>query len=231
MAIRKRQAYFVTGTDTDCGKTFVSAALLRAAAQRGHSCLGLKPVAAGGVDAGGQWQNEDALALMEASTVKLSYQEVNPFCLRHPVSPHIAASLEGRRLSLTQVCGITRGSMMQRADLMLVEGAGGWRVPLNEREFLSGVARELGLPAILVVGLRLGCLSHAFLTAEAIRNDGVRLAGWVGTQLDPDMACLDENVRTLTDRFAAPCIGILPFAKDGVADLSGIDLGVILPEA
>lgn len=225
---RKRRAYFVTGTDTDCGKTYATCALLRAAQTAGFTSVGLKPVAAGGLEQDGKLRNEDALALMEASSIQLSYQEVNPFCLREPLAPHIAAKREGRSLGLSQVAGITRGSLMQRVDLVLVEGAGGWRVPLNDREFLSGLAKELQLPVIMVVGLRLGCLSHAFMTAEAIRNDGLRLAGWIGSQVDPDMSAMEENLETLKGRFAAPCLGVLPYSQS--PDLSLLDVHALLPE-
>lgn len=204
-------AFFITGTDTSVGKTTVSCALLAAAAAQGLTTLALKPVAAGCEQTPEGWRNEDALALMAVMTEPLSYEEVNPIALPAPLSPHLAAREAGRRLTIRQLAGFCRGSLTRRAGLALVEGAGGWRVPLNEREMLSALPRELGLPVILVVGLRLGCINHTVLTAEAILRDGVRLAGWVANVLDPDMAAQEENLATLRDMLPAPCLGVLPW--------------------
>lgn len=211
-----RRAFFVTGTDTGIGKTYAACALLRTASASGLSTLGLKPVAAGCGETAGGLRNEDALALMDASTVKLDYTQVNPLALRAPLSPHLAAAREGRWVRSTQITGLVRGALMQgRADFALVEGAGGWRVPLNEHETLADVARELALPVLLVVGLRLGCLNHALLTAEAIRHDGLKLAGWIANGIDPHMDAREENIDTLRDRIAAPLLGVLPFGAEG----------------
>lgn len=205
-------AYFVTGTDTDIGKTFVATALLAAARQQGLTTLGLKPIAAGCQETADGLRNDDALALLAASTVTpLSYQEVNPVALAAACSPHIAAREAGRRITIVQLAGYCRGSLSRRADLTLVEGAGGWRVPLNDREILSALPKELGLPVILVVGMRLGCINAALLTAEALIRDGLRLAGWVANVLDPEMAYLDDNLQFLTQRLPAPCLGQLPW--------------------
>lgn len=211
-----RRAFFVTGTDTGVGKTYAACALLRAASAAGLSTLGLKPVAAGCEETDGGLRNEDALALMAASTVALPYAQVNPFALRAALAPHIAAAQEGRRLRSAQITGLVRGALMQgRADFTLVEGAGGWRVPLNENETLADVARELALPVLLVVGIRLGCINHALLTAEAIRHDGLRLAGWVANAIDPQMEAQQENIDTLRERLAAPLLGVVPFGAEG----------------
>lgn len=205
------KAYFIAGTDTGVGKTTVSCALLAAAKAQGKTTLALKPIASGCEQTPQGLRNEDALALMAEMTEPLIYEQVNPVALPDPLSPHLAAARVGRRLSVQQLTGFCRGSLMQRADFKLVEGAGGWRVPLNEREMLSALPKELGLPVILVVGLRLGCLNHAILTAEAIFKDGVRIAGWVGNVLDPDMAALEENIATLKNLFGPPCLGVLPW--------------------
>jgi dethiobiotin synthetase len=139
---------------------------------------------------------------------------VNPVALSAALAPHIAAALENRRVRVTQVVGLLRGAMMQaRADITLIEGAGGWRVPLNEQETLADLAREMKAPVILVVGLRLGCINHALLTAEAIRRDGLVLAGWVANTLDPDMPAREQNIATLASALAAPCLGVLPFVE------------------
>lgn len=223
-------AYFVTGTDTGVGKTTVTVALLAAAAARGLRTLALKPVAAGAVPTPQGLRNEDALALRAAMTVPLAYEEVNPVLLPAPLSPHLAARQAGRRVSVAQLAGFCRGALQHRADLALVEGAGGWRVPLNEHELLSGLPHTLTLPVILVVGLRLGCLNHALLTAEAIARDGLRLAAWVGNTVDPHMTARDDNVATLQRLLPAPCLGVLPWqeAATPAVHAARLDLGPLL---
>ncbi len=201
------KCYFVTGTDTEVGKTAVSCALLRAAASAGLSTAAVKPVAAG-CDA--QGRNEDALQLMEAMTASLPYEQVNPVALEAAIAPHIAAAAEGRRVQVSRLAGLCRGVMMSDADLVLVEGAGGWRVPVSPRETLADLARELGIGVVLVVGMRLGCLNHALLTAEAIRRDGLELVGWVANQPGERMNCHEQNFDTLRMMLPAPCLGELP---------------------
>ena len=196
-----RQAFFVTGTDTDAGKTHVCCALLRAAAAAGCSTVGMKPVAAGASETAAGLRNEDALLLQAVSTVQLPYAQLNPVCLPVPVSPHIAARLAGRNVAVDRLAGLCRGVLAQRAQLTLIEGAGGWRVPLNEREYLSGLAQVLQLPVLLVVGMRLGCLNHALLSAEAIARDGLRLAGWVANCREPALAHYLANRDTLSAAF------------------------------
>jgi dethiobiotin synthetase len=203
--------FFISGTDTGVGKTLVACGLLRAAALRGLRTLAIKPVAAGAELTENGLRNEDAVMLMAAMTEVLPYQQVNPVLLEPAIAPHIAAEKVGRRITVSQLAGICRGVMMQPADLVLIEGAGGWRVPLNRHELLSGLASELQAPVILVVGMKLGCINHALLTAEAIRADGLRLAGWVANQIDPDMSCFEENLATLNAMLDAPCIGVVPY--------------------
>ncbi len=208
------QNIFITGTDTGVGKTLVTAALLHRAQQRGLKAYGLKPVAAGCTLTAEGLRNEDALLLMQYGSVKLPYDQINPFALAAAKAPHLAAAEEKRRLSLDRIEGLCRGALAVRADLRLVEGAGGWRVPLNDRENLSGLPQRLQMPVILVVGLRLGCLNHALLTAEAIVRDGLRLAGWVANQVDPTMVSVEENIETLKFRLPAPCLGVVPWLED-----------------
>lgn len=204
-------AYFITGTDTDVGKTLVATAWLQAANERGLSTLGLKPVAAGCERTAEGLRNADALALHAASSLRpLYYEEVNPVALPDACSPHLAARHAGRRPTVSQVVGFCRGSLSRRAGLTLIEGAGGWRVPLNDIEFMSAIAVTLRLPVVLVVGVRLGCLNAAFLTAEAIRRDGLELAGWVANVRDPGMLALDENIASLAQGLKAPCLGVVP---------------------
>src|SRR5690554_5718867 len=201
--------FFVTGTDTEVGKTWVSCRLLEQAQQAGLSSYGLKPVAAGCDDTADGPKNEDALALMAASSVKLRYDQVNPVALKAAIAPHLAARDEQRSLSAERLAGYVRGTLMShKADLILVEGVGGWRVPLNDREPLSKVPHLLGLPVILVVGMRLGCINHALLTAEAIQRDGLALAGWVANDMGRPMARLEDNVATLEGILPAPRIAV-----------------------
>ncbi len=208
---RLPRKFFVAGTDTDCGKTFVSCVLLHAAAKQGLSTIGMKPVAAGAETTEQGLRNDDALRLQAAASVQLPYEQVNPVCLPAAVSPHLAAAQAGKRLQVQRISGFCQGVLMKRADLTLIEGAGGWRVPISEHEFMSDLARALNLPVILVVGMKLGCLNHALLTAEAIVRDGLTLAGWIATQRDPHMALLQENLQTLQEALPFPCLGSIPF--------------------
>jgi dethiobiotin synthetase len=206
-------AFFVTGTDTGAGKTLVSAALLLAAARRGVRSLGLKPIASGSEpDPHGRLRNEDALALQAAASVKLPYEEVNPVTLGPAIAPHLAAAEAAIRLRAADVAARCRAvARANPHELLLIEGAGGWRVPLNADESFADIPRALGIPVVLVVGLRLGCVNHALLTAEAIRHDGLRLAAWVATQVEPGMARLEDNLQTLRQRISAPLLGWIPW--------------------
>lgn len=195
------RGYFLTGTDTGVGKTLIASALLHAAAGQGLRALGMKPVAAG--DAG------DVDALIAAGNVAAPRDCVNPYLLREPLSPHIAARRDGVAIDLEHIARCFE-ELRGRADFLVVEGAGGFRVPLSEAHDGGDLAVRLGLPLILVVGLRLGCLNHALLTAEAVRARGLRLAGWVANQVDARMACVDENVDTLRARIDAPLLGFVP---------------------
>jgi len=228
--LRKPRTFFVTGTDTDAGKTVVTAGLLAAANARGLTTAAIKPVAAGCEMTPDGLRNADALLLQRTASIALDYDEVNPVALEPAMAPHIAAAQTGRRLALNQLTGLCRGVLMYRADLTLLEGAGGWRVPLGSQSFLSELPRELGLPVILVVGMRLGCLNHALLTAEAIAHDGLQLAGWVANRVDPEMAGYDENVATLRTLFRAPCLGEVPYLPDPQPELVAtyLDLAPLL---
>ena len=218
--IMKRKKLFITGTDTDVGKTLVASGLLHRARQKGLTTLGLKPVAAGCELTEEGLRNSDALALQALCEPEVTYQEVNPVALQAAIAPHIAAREEGKMLSADRLIGFCRGAMMRPVDFALIEGAGGWRVPLNDREFLSDVARGLECEVILVVGMRLGCLNHALLSAEAIRRDGLQLVGWVANILDPAMPRLDENIKSLRRSLAAPCLGELPRLDQPSAELA-----------
>lgn len=203
--------YFVTGTDTGVGKSLISAALLRAGGGRGWRTVGLKPVAAGAYLHDGKRVNADALLLQSSATVTLDYGQVNPVTLLQPMAPHLAAAQEGRRLDAQALADHCRRMAAGEHDLLLAEGAGGWLVPLNDSETMADVARLLGWPVILVVGMRLGCLNHALLTAAAVRGAGLSLAGWVANSPWPPMAALDANIATLEARLPAARLGSVPW--------------------
>ena len=201
---------FVTGTDTGVGKTLVSAALLHTLARHHARVVGMKPVAAGLVQEQGAWVSEDVLMLRAASTVRVPPELDNPVALPEPLSPHLAAAHAGRHVGVAELLAAQR-ALLALADVVLVEGAGGWRVPLNDHETLADLARAMAAPVVLVVGLRLGCLNHALLTAEAIRADGLTLVGWVANSVDPAMACRDENIDSLRQRLHTPLLGVVPW--------------------
>jgi dethiobiotin synthetase len=214
-----KQKYFVAGTDTDAGKTLISAALLYKAKAAGMTTVGLKPIAAGCEETPDGLRNDDALKLIEQSTEKLPYEQVNPIAFARPIAPHIAGQLLQRPLSAGRIVGLLRGVLMiNRAQFSLVEGAGGYRVPLNPKETLADVTKELKLPVILVVGMKLGCLNHALLTVESIQRDGLKLAGWVANRIGGDMDVYEENVETLHAMIQAPCLGEVPFLSDPTAE-------------
>lgn len=210
------QGCFVTGTDTDVGKTCISAALLHTLAQAGWRSAGFKPVAAGtslidGID--GQWVNDDVRALRDASSLALTDDEVGPCQLDAACAPHIAAALQGQTIDRAALLRAAH-ALAARADRLVVEGAGGFCVPLGDGWDSADLAGDFRLPVLLVVGLRLGCINHALLTAEAVRARGLRLAGWVGNSATTAMPWLDENIATLQQRFQAqdtPCLGIIPW--------------------
>lgn len=214
---------FVTGTDTGVGKTLVSAALLHALARHHGRVVGMKPVAAGLVMQAGTLVSEDAAALRAASTVIVPPELDNPVALPEPLSPHLAARRAGRHVGVAELHAAHR-ALVRLADVVVVEGAGGWRVSLNADEDLADFAVAIGAPVVLVVGLRLGCLNHARLTAEAIRADGLKLGGWVANVIDPGMVCGAENIATLQARLDAPLLGVLPWRAAPDARLVELEL-------
>lgn len=201
---------FVTGTDTGVGKTLVSAALLHAIRLLGHSAVGMKPVAAGAEQVDGVWANEDVLTLTAASSIAAPPAWVNPYLFRDAVAPHIAAERKGVRIEIPRIVEAWEG-LAGTADWVVVEGVGGFRVPLDDHRDSADLAVALGLPIVLVVGMRLGCINHALLTAEAIAARGLDLAGWFANRIDPDMTAYEENLAALTARLPAPCLAELPW--------------------
>ncbi len=188
--------WFVTATDTDAGKTWVASALVRALRGAGQRVAVMKPVAAGAIDTPEGPRNEDALQLIEASGRELPYERVNPWLFAAPVAPHLAAAEVGARMCIPPLIDAAR-ALAADADALVVEGAGGWLTPLNESETLADLAFALGLPVLLVVPIRLGCINHALLSARAIRADGCRLGGWVANLVDPAMPFVVENIETI----------------------------------
>jgi dethiobiotin synthetase len=209
------RAVFIAGTDTGIGKTHVATALVHALVAAGVRAAGMKPVASGCEDGR---HNDDALQLQAASLPAPAYEEVNPLAFREAVAPHLAAAREGRTILLEAVAP-AYARLRAAYEVVVVEGVGGWMVPLSDSLMASGLAQAWGLPVILVVGLRLGCINHALLSARAIAADGCPLLGWVGNAVDPAFALADENIQTLQALMPAPCLGIVRHgeARPGLA--------------
>jgi dethiobiotin synthetase len=227
-----KRSFFLTGTDTDAGKTVVAAGLLSAANARELRTMGLKPISAGCIETDDGLRNDDALMLQQTASVHLPYEQVNPFAFKPAIAPHIAAMQENRTLAADRVSAMCRGALMQPADFVIIEGAGGWRVPLSHRETFASVAKHLNLPVIMVVGMKLGCINHALLTAESIARDGLKLAGWVANRIDPEMNCYDENTATIEMMLRAPLLGEVPFLREPTPEnvAKYLDLDTILRE-
>lgn len=204
---------YVSGTDTGIGKTLASCTLLHALRARGLRAIGMKPVASGCERIDGQWRNADALALQAASLPGLAYADINPFALEQPLAPELAARDAGITVALPPILA-AHAQLAAQAEALVVEGVGGWLAPLSAELMQADLVRALQLPVVLVVGLRLGCLNHALLSARAIVGDGVQLAGWIGSHVDPDMARVEDNLAMLRARLPAPCWGVLPHAPD-----------------
>ncbi len=203
--------FFITGTDTEVGKTYVSCALLRALSQRANKVAAMKPIASGCKQTPEGLRNDDALQLIASSDLQLPYAQINPYHFAPAIAPHIAAAEQGTTIDLERLKQDYL-TISQQADITIVEGAGGWLVPLNEQYTMADLAKTLQLPVILVVGIRLGCINHALLSAEAIRQSGLPLAGWVANRVDPECSRAEENIQAITQRINAPCLGDLPFA-------------------
>jgi dethiobiotin synthetase len=209
----KLRSFFVAGTDTGVGKTVVTTAMIRALVRQGLRVAAMKPVAAGAEQTSEGLRNDDAVELARAANVQIGYEQVNPVCLPLPVSPHIAASKASIRIDLADIVRVH--NQIARApggvDVVAVEGAGGWLAPVSDTETMADLAKALGLPVILVVGLRLGCLNHALLTADAIEATGLRLAGWIANHIEAHFPYAEENVATLAQRLPAPLLEWVAF--------------------
>lgn len=211
-------AFFITGTDTDAGKTTIACGLLAKAKQMQLTTAAIKPVASGSQKTAQGLRNSDALALSEQCYINLSYQEVNPFCFENAIAPHIAAQEAGVRITVAQLQQSIQAVLSKQADMTIIESAGGWRVPLNETEFIADVALALQLPIILVVGIKLGCISHAILTKEAIIADGLTPIAWVANCIDPCTQKLSDNLQTLQHQLRLPCLGVVPYLQNTSAE-------------
>jgi len=200
---------FVTGTDTDIGKTLLSCAMLHALTQKGVRAAGMKPIAAGAIWRDDAWHNDDADALAAASSVALPPELTTPYLLRAAIAPHVAAELEDIIIDPAHIFSCYK-NIAQRSDAIVIEGVGGFRVPLTENYDSADMAVQFGLPVILVVGLRLGCINHALLSAESIAAHGLVLAGWIANTVDPAMLNRSNNVAALSRHLSAPLLGVVP---------------------
>lgn len=215
--VKPDPAFFITGTDTGVGKTLITSALISLLAEKGLKVAGMKPVASGSRETVQGLRNDDAEMLMAHSNLQMEYTLINPYVFAAPVAPHVAAQKSGQKIVISQIME-NYNVIRQRADVILVEGVGGWRVPLNEYEELSDLAALLSLPIILIVGLRLGCINHALLTADAISRKGLKLLACVASQIDPDYLYTEETLQTLRQRLKVP-LEFIPWQKQARPDL------------
>lgn len=201
--------YFITGTDTECGKTEITLGLMQSLQNRGKSVVGMKPVASGAELTLDGLRNEDALRIQRQSSTPAPYELVNPYAFEPPIAPHLAATMAQQEIDFKfiQEC---QQRLAISTEMVVVEGVGGWRVPLGADGDISALAKFLNLPVILVVGMKLGCINHALLSAAAIQSDGLSLAGWVANIMDPKMLELEANLETLKQAISAPCLGVVP---------------------
>ncbi len=214
------QGYFITGTDTDSGKTVATLGLMQLLQSQGLQVAGMKPVAAGADETGEGLRNSDALQIQAQSSRMLPYEWVNPYLFEPPIAPHLAAEQSRVEIDIRHIENRFR-QLAAESDCVVVEGAGGWLVPLGADSSMADLALRLEIPVILVVGLKLGCINHALLTALAIRNAGAVLAGWIGSRVDPHMREPEGNIATLSERLDTPCLGIIPHLPNPVAEAIG----------
>lgn len=219
-------SYFVTGTDTGVGKTLVSCALLHGFAAQGKRVVGFKPVAAGCDD---DDHNEDAKRLRVASSMQAAYGQINPYCFPHAIAPHLAAQHAGVRMEFSRILASYR-ELAAQAEEVIVEGVGGFCVPLNEKQDSADLAKQLDLPVVLVVGMRLGCLNHALLTQRAIADCQLEFAAWVANVQGSDMPALQENIEALRERLSAPLLGVIPYQPQPDAQAAAAYLNLELLE-
>jgi dethiobiotin synthetase len=229
MSLSLKPGYFITGTDTGIGKTWSTVALMRQLQAQGKTVLGMKPVASGCAWIDGGWKNEDALLLQQHASFAAPYPLVNPYALELPLAPHLAAQYAGISIDF-DVIGAAFRQLQAQTDIVLVEGVGGWTVPLNAAQEVADLAKFLGLPVIIVVGLRLGCINHARLTYQAVVASGAQCRGWLASCIDPQMVARDENVAALRGLIAAPLLGVLPHG-DSIGHMALLDCEITARQA
>ena len=203
---------FVTGTDTEIGKTFISCGIIRALAGKNLKVAGLKPIASGAEPEQGVLKNDDAMQLQQASNMTLSYKEINPLCFEPAIAPHIAADLSGQPLNVSEL--VEKVIVPDDAEKVLIEGAGGWLTPLNQKETYADWVEQQGFDVVLVVGMKLGCLNHAMLTVRDIERRGLKLVGWVANFAQGSMNMAEDNLHWLKQNISAPCLGIVPHQEN-----------------
>lgn len=217
------KGFFITGTDTGVGKTWFTVLLMRFLHEKGVQVNGMKPIASGAEEHEGRLVNEDATAILAACASPLKYDEVNPFLYEPPVAPHIAADKAQKPIDIARIMA-AYDSLQAKSECLVVEGVGGWRVPVNDSQTLGHIAGKMQLPVILVVGLRLGCINHALLTAEAIRQDGLELAGWAVSTLEPDYLYREETLATLKQALNGPLLAEIPHCTDNSLDQAVLNM-------
>jgi dethiobiotin synthetase len=200
-----KQAFFITGTDTDVGKTYVACKLINEYVAQGYKVVGMKPVAAGGDFVDGKWLNDDVLKLEAASNVKAPRNLTNPYSFKEAIAPHIAAEKSGVEIKI-EVIQQAFKQLAEMADIVIIEGAGGFLVPLNSKESMADLAAALNIPVILVVGMKLGCINHSLLTVEAIQARNLNLHGWIANKIAPDMPFCDENIAAIAQKIRMNCM-------------------------
>ena len=220
------RGYFITGTDTDVGKTIIGLGVVEALKRQGHKVGVMKPIAAGCDETDAGLSNQDALLLQRHTNVAIDYNLINPYPFEPAIAPHIAAADANVRIDIETIHQHYQ-TIAAQSDCVVVEGAGGWQVPLNDFQTIADLAKRLQLPVILVVGMRLGCISHALLTTESICAMGLPLAGWVANQIEPEMSRLEENIATLQQRINAPLLGRIPHLEN--CDVTTVAQQLTLP--
>ena len=208
----KPKRFFIAGTDTDAGKTLVTCALIEHIQKLNQSVMAVKPIAAGSELVDGQWVNDDALLMQQSLNYPVDYSLINPIALESAIAPHIAAAEQQLDYSVSDLSKLCQIDQFE-ADVVLVEGAGGWLVPLNASETLADFVSAEKLDVILVVGMKLGCINHALLSVQSILSNGLTLAGWVANSTGPEMNRFQENVETLKQRIDAPLLGVIPYIE------------------
>ena len=203
------KGFFITGTDTEVGKSWCTVGLMAKLQQQGHSVVGMKPIASGCMETADGLRNEDALMIQQQASKAIDYETINPYSFLPAIAPHLAAEQSGERIKLEKIVE-QFSQLKEQAGYVVVEGVGGWQVPLNDHESVADLAVALQLPVILVVGLRLGCINHALLTAQSIRATGCTLAGWIANSLNANMAEQERNIHSIETRIDAPLLGVIP---------------------